>query len=164
MLTLIIVRHGEASPFSDLGDHGRELTSRGHKQATAAGENIKAWGFAPSLCLCSDAARARQTAAHVVEACGLRQGRVVYSKMLYSSYTTQELIDAVASEASGIDGCDCVVVVGHNPDVTYKADALSHEPLPVAFPTAGVVALLFDVDNWADVGARSGTIIRSSFL
>lgn len=164
MLTLIIVRHGEASPYSDLGDHGRELTSRGHAQASAAGNVIKGWGFAPSLCLCSDAARAKQTAAHVVEACGLGQGRVVYSAMLYSSYTTQELIDAVASEAAKVDGCDCVIVVGHNPDVTYKADALSRDPLPVAFPTAGVVALLFDVDNWADVSAQSGTIIRSSFL
>lgn len=163
MLTLIIVRHGEATPFSEKGDHGRELTRRGQSQAEAAGNLIKGWGMTPSLCISSDAIRAKQTAARVTDVCGIPQGRVVYSNDLYLSYTTQELIDMVAREADPKDA-DCVVVVGHNPDVTYKADALSREPLAAAFPTAGVVAMIFDVDNWADVSARSGTIIRSSFL
>ncbi|MGN0028857.1 MAG: hypothetical protein ACI35Q_03890 [Marinilabiliaceae bacterium] len=73
-------------------------------------------------------------------------------------------IVASAVEKSCEPDADCVVVVGHNPDVTYKADALSREPLKAAFPTAGVVALLFDVDDWSEVCARAGTILRSSFF
>lgn len=164
MLTLILVRHGEATPFSSSGDHGRELTDHGVEQAKAAGELIRGWGFAPSLCVSSDAARAVQTTACVSAACGVR--RTVYSAMLYGSYTTNELIEAVATSVNEADGgvCDCVVVVGHNPDMTYKADALSREPLQAAFPVAGAVVLLFDVNRWDEVTARSGTILRSSFL
>lgn len=166
MLTLILARHAEASIISENGDHSRELSGRGLVQAAAAGETIKGWGFSPSLCVSSDARRAAQTAERIAETCGISQGCVVYTNSLYESYTTQELVEIVASSVakSRVPDSDCVVVVGHNPDVTYKADALSHEPLKAAFPTAGVVALLFDADDWSEVSARSGTILRSSFF
>lgn len=166
MLTLILARHAEASVLSENGDHSRELSGRGLVQAVAAGETIKGWGFTPSLCVSSDARRAAQTAGRIAETCGISQGCVVYANRLYESYTTQEFVEIVASAVakSREPDADCVVVVGHNPDVTYKADALSRVPLKAAFPTAGVVALLFDVDDWSELSARAGTILRSSFF
>lgn len=166
MLALILARHAEAPIISENGDHGRELSGRGLVQAAAAGEAIKGWGFSPSLCVSSDVRRAAQTAERIAETCGISQGCVVYTNRLYESYTTQELVELVASSVakSRVPDADCVVVVGHNPDVTYKADALSREPLKAAFPTAGVVALLFDADDWSEVSARSGSILRSSFF
>lgn len=166
MLTLILVRHAEAAAFSEKGDHVRGLTERGLVQAFAAGEMIKGWGFTPSLCICSDALRAVQTLDKIAGKCGVLQSRVVYTNRLYKSYTTQELLELIASAAADAKelDADCVIVVGHNPDITYKADNLSREPLTAAFPTAGVIALLFDADNWSQVGARSGVVLRSSFF
>lgn len=166
MLTLILARHADASIISENGDHSRELSGRGLVQAAAAGETIRGWGFTPSICVCSDARRAAQTAEQIAETCGISPGCVVYTNRLYGSYTTQELVELVASsvEKSRVPDADCVVVVGHNPDVTYKADALSREPFRAAFPTAGVVAILFDADDWSEICARSGSIIRSSFF
>lgn len=166
MLILILARHAEASIISENGDHGRELSGRGLSQAAAAGETIKGWGLTPSICVSSDARRAVQTAGRIAEACGISQSHVVFTNRLYQSYTTQEFLELVASAVakSGAPEADCVLVVGHNPDVTYKADALSREPLKAAFPTAGVIALLFDADDWSAVSARTGTILRSSFF
>lgn len=80
--------------------------------------------------------------------------------MLYDSYTTQEFIDCIASNAIG----DNLLVVAHNPDITYKASNLSVQPLPAAFPTAGILILDFDVVSWSDISARSGIMSFSNFL
>lgn len=167
MLTLILVRHAEALSSFDASDHERKLTPRGEAQAVAAGLALNSWGITPSLCLSSDARRAVKTAELATKACGLMPSDMIFSAKLYQSYTTQQLIDNVASAVENhgaVSDADCVMVVGHNPDISYRADALSREPLPTSFPTAGVLALLFDADNWRNVSARSGSVLRTTFF
>ena len=62
---------------------------------------------------------------------------------------------------------DCVMLVGHNPGIADlatwlcshgKADARAN--LARKFPTGAVAVIDFDVDDWAEVDADSGTLVE----
>ncbi len=158
MLRLALMRHGEAA-FSNGDDHDRPLTDRGIAQANSAALLLSQCGFAPTSILSSDAKRTRQTTQCIVDNLNV-SAPIVYNPMLYDSYTTQEFIDCIASSAVGQN----LLVVAHNPDITYKASNLSAQPLPAAFPTAGILILDFNVVSWSDISARTGFISFSNFL
>lgn len=158
MLRLALMRHGEAA-YSSNDDHDRPLTDRGIAQANSAALLLSQCGFTPASIISSDAKRTRQTTKCIVDGLNV-SAPIVYTPMLYDSYTTQELIDCIASNAVG----DSLLVVAHNPDITYKASNLSAQPLPVAFPTAGILILDFDIVSWSDISARTGFISFSNFL
>lgn len=153
------MRHGEAAIAAD--DHERPLTERGSRQALASAELLKGWGVLPSLIISSDAQRAEATTRVVASALG-EKPRVEASRMLYDGYTTQGLLDKVSSLADKSD--DCVMVVAHNPDLTYKLRSLCRDACRAAFPTAGVAVLCFDADSWSDVEARTASVLFSSFF
>lgn len=166
MLTLILMRHAEAQLSSDCDDHERRLTPRGVSQAQYAAKLLSGWGIAPDVTLCSDAKRALETVDTMLSTLNVAGSSVRSMPFLYQSYTTQVLVDnlAAVAEEFGSANTDCLLCVGHNPDLSYRADALMSEPLPVAFPTSGVLVLGFDVERWRDVSARSAVVLRSSFL
>lgn len=158
MLRLALMRHGEAA-YSSGDDHDRPLTDRGIAQANSAALLLSQCGFTPTSIISSNAKRTRQTTKCIVDGLNV-SAPIVYTPMLYDSYTTQELLDCFASNAVG----DNLLVVAHNPDITYKASNLSVQPLPAAFPTAGILILDFDVVSWSDISARSGIMSFSNFL
>lgn len=158
MLRLALMRHGEAA-YSSNDDHARSLTDRGIAQAKSAALLLAQCGFTPASIISSDAKRTSQTTKCIVD-CLKVSAPIVYNQMLYDSYTTQEFIDCIASNAKG----DTLLVVAHNPDITYKASNLSVQPLPAAFPTAGILILDFDIVSWSDISARTGFISFSNFL
>lgn len=160
MLTLTMMRHGEASTVAG-SDFARPLTGFGRLQVEAAARALKGWGVWPGLIVSSCARRASQTARIV--AAGIGGGvPVVGEPLLYEGYTTRQLLDCVARHATA-QGVDSLLLVGHNPDLTGKASSLCRDALRAAFPTGGCLALLFDCDAWADVEARSASVIRSTF-
>jgi phosphohistidine phosphatase len=60
--TLILLRHAKAADPDDYAtDIERPLTARGHRDATAAGEWLRAQDLAPDAVLCSPAVRTRET-------------------------------------------------------------------------------------------------------
>ncbi len=158
MLRLALMRHGEAA-YSSGDDHDRPLTDRGIAQANSTALLLSQCGFTPTSIISSDAKRTRQTTKCIIDSLNVSVP-IVYNPMLYDSYTTQEFINCIASSAVG----DNLLVVAHNPDITYKASNLSLQSLPAAFPTAGIIILDFDVVSWSDISARSGIISFSNFL
>lgn len=159
MLLLVLMRHGEAAEALD--DRSRPLTERGARQALASVELLKGWGVIPSLIMTSDAQRAKSTTQVVVSSLGA-EPRVEVSRRLYDGYTTQGLLDEVRANVGASD--DCVMVVAHNPDLTYKLHNLCRCACIASFPTAGVVVLCFDAENWDEVEARSASVLFSSFF
>ncbi|MCI5777122.1 MAG: histidine phosphatase family protein [Bacteroidales bacterium] len=159
MLTLVLVRHGEAE-FTYGDDFSRKLTSRGRKQASDVGLLLKGWGVEPEFAIVSDARRARETSAIIIEQLP-KPEKETYEHFLYEAYTTQELLDCIGKNA---EGAECAMVVAHNPDITYKASNLCEDALPCSFPTAGVLILRFECDSWDEVSARSGKVVCASFL
>ncbi|MBQ2321382.1 MAG: histidine phosphatase family protein [Bacteroidales bacterium] len=159
MLTLVLVRHGEAG-YGDGEDFERRLTARGKNQALNASLLLKGWGISPEIFIASDAVRAKETAQIMAEQVSERK-TIVYEHFLYEAYTTDELLGCLSQKAQE---SKTVALVAHNPDITYKASNLAAEALPCSFPTAGLLVLQFEDDDWANVSARSGRIAYSSFL
>ena len=128
-MRLFIVRHAEAA----LGqpDDLRPLTDAGREQARLLGKQFADDGIHPDAVLSSPLLRARETAAEIAKAVGVK---VEPDERLAPGADT----DDVRAGASGRG--ETVVVVGHQPDCGQIAAAISGDAAP-AFPAAGVCEL-----------------------
>jgi phosphohistidine phosphatase len=126
---LLLVRHAEAAAGTP--DELRPLTPNGRRQARALGEQLREAGFRPDAIVSSPLLRARETAA-------------LLARQLGAEVETDERLapgaspDAVAEAAA--ERGETVVAVGHQPDCSQIAAALTGGPEP-AFPPAASVAI-----------------------
>ena len=118
MKTLILMRHGQAG-FASFTDGQRALTADGEQQARQAGLSLKKAGFTPQLILCSPLLRARQSAALAAQAWGLSP---VNASELDGRLSAAGLLDFAREELAQTD---CLMLVGHNPNVSLAAAVLS---------------------------------------
>jgi len=123
---LVLIRHAEAAPGEP--DELRALTPDGHEQARRLGDRLRADGIQPDAVLSSPLLRARETAAD------LGFGTPEPRDELGPGTTVAEVRATVAGRG------ETVVVVGHQPDCSEIAAALSGGPEP-KFPPAGVQIL-----------------------
>ena len=121
-MRLVLVRHAEAASGSP--DELRALTSEGHEQARQLGERLRADGIEPDAVLSSPLLRARETATD------LGFGPPEPRDELAPGATEESVRTAL--EGKG----ETVVVVGHQPDCSRVAAALTGGDEP-AFPPAG---------------------------
>ena len=123
---LILVRHAHADPGDP--DELRPLSARGREEARALGERLSA--EQPDLVLASPLLRARETAAAIAKAAGVE---LRVDERLAPGATADDVVAAIA------DAGDTVVTVGHQPDCSEIALALTgNDP---GFPTAGTYEL-----------------------
>ncbi len=151
--TLILTRHAKSSWSSpSLDDHSRPLNERGRKSAKAIGAWLAARGLVPDQVLCSSAQRTRET----WERMGLPTTDVVYTDLLYHASATQML--RALGEAEG----PTVMMLGHNPGIGEFAEMLVNAPHPHPrfhdYPTCATAIIDFDIDDWARVAWRGGTV------
>lgn len=128
-MQLLLVRHAEAA--SGTPDELRPLTPAGRKQARSLGEQLRADGVAPSAILTSPLLRARETGALLARELG---ADTAVDERLAPGASPERVAEA-ASERGGT-----VIAVGHQPDCSRIAAALTGEPEP-AFPPATSVAI-----------------------
>jgi phosphohistidine phosphatase len=107
-----LLRHGDAEDGSP--DEQRKLTSKGEKQARAAGAALSALGVEPAACLSSPRVRAADTARLACERLG---AKVELDETLSGGpFDPEEL-------AAGRDGD--VILVGHEPDFSQAVERLT---------------------------------------
>jgi phosphohistidine phosphatase len=112
MITLVLVRHARAAPRGwRRPDDERPLTPEGHEQATRTGEIVR--GLVPPdvKVLCSPKQRARETAeiiASALEPAAQPEPR----DCLHGDREPDEILRALSRIRS-----DCLVLVGHEPDM-----------------------------------------------
>ncbi len=128
-MQLLLIRHAEAAAGTP--DELRPLTQTGRKQAHTLGERLRTDGVAPSAILTSPLLRARETGALLARE--LDAEAAVDERLAPGA--TPEGVTQAASERGGT-----VIAVGHQPDCSRIAAALSGGPEP-AFPPAGLVAI-----------------------
>jgi phosphohistidine phosphatase len=128
-MELLLVRHAEAA--SGTPDALRALTAEGRAQARSLGERLRDGGVRPSAILTSPLLRARETGALLARELG---AEVAVDERLAPG-ASAEHVAAAASERGGT-----VVAVGHQPDCSRIAAALTGGPEP-EFPPAGSVAI-----------------------
>ena len=128
-MRVYLVRHADAAPGDP--DDLRPLTPQGRQQARDVGARLAAEGALGAAVITSPLLRARETAEEIARALG----------------TTAEADERLAPgatadtvrEAAGERG-EVVVALGHQPDCSRVAAALTGGPEP-PFPKAGVVAI-----------------------
>lgn len=143
---LLLLRHARAVPGTDAGgDHARDLSERGRRDAASLGGALRRMGFRPDLALVSSALRTRRTW-ELLGAFADPAPAPVFSDRLYLA-TPEALRDALRDIA---EPPGSVMLVGHNPGLHELALQLAEagsQPVPAelraALPTC--TAVLFEV-------------------
>jgi phosphohistidine phosphatase len=105
---LWLLRHGEAVPHESKPDFERELTPRGERQASAAGEALARLGLEFDACYTSPLIRARDTAKLACEPLSVTpEERDVLGK----EFDVQDMAELLAEQDDGAK----ILMVGHNP-------------------------------------------------
>jgi phosphohistidine phosphatase len=147
MKTLFLVRHAKSSRNDpSLPDRDRPLDDRGKQDAPKMGKRLAKRGVKPDLLLSSPALRALTTAQFIAEEVGAKRKDIVVDDRLYASSADDLLAVIRALDKKP----NCVMLFGHNPEITDLAHRLSSEI--VHMPTSAVVGFDFDMKAWSDVG------------
>ena len=126
---LVIVRHAEAA--SGEPDELRPLTAAGREVARALGQRLATDGIRPDAILTSPLLRARETAQELARAAGLAAEP---DERLAPGATAEDV------RAAAQDRGETVIVVGHQPDCSRIAAALTGGEEP-AFPPGGMLTI-----------------------
>jgi phosphohistidine phosphatase len=144
MKTLTLVRHAKSSwKDSSLADRDRPLNKRGNRDAPEMGRRIVAAGIRPSLIVSSPAVRAWTTAKVIANEIGYPREFLQRDNALYLA-SVNSILDVIASQDAGFNS---LMLVGHNPGFTDFANYLV-PGLTNNVPTAGVVSVELDTDEW----------------
>jgi len=145
MKTLLILRHAKSSWKHDhLADHDRPLKKRGEQAAATIGELIRKRDLTPQRIITSTARRALTTAKLVAEACQYEE-RIIATRSFYGADP-----DAFVDVLRQLDDADeCVMVVGHNPDLEMLLESLTGAM--ESLPTAALAQVALHIDAWKDL-------------
>lgn len=144
MKILTLVRHAKSSwKDASLRDRDRPLNKRGRRDAPVMGQRIHAHGIRPSLIVSSPANRAWTTARIVAGELSYPLEFLQQDDGLYLA-SVDRILDVIASQDGGFNS---LMIFGHNPGFTDFANYLS-PGLTHNLPTAGVVAVEIDQDDW----------------
>ncbi|MVM36955.1 phosphohistidine phosphatase [Spirosoma sp. HMF3257] len=153
-ITLYIVRHAKAEDRAIfMADFDRELTSDGIMAAARVGRYLHGKGVHPDVILSSPAPRAKTTATVIAEQVGYEVAKVQFIEKLYEGGPKAylEAINALPETTQ------TAMIVGHNPDVSYLAEFLTHQSIG-SMSKGAVVAVTFDNLIWAEVSGRTGSM------
>jgi len=154
--TLYLVRHAESlSASGDQKDFERTLTNNGYMNATKMGHYLFEQNVRPNKFVSSDAIRARQTTLNMAEQMKSDTNKIVWEHELYeaSVRTFLKVVNDLQVEWK------VVVMVGHNPTISYLAEYITGEAIE-DMPTSSVVQIDFDLESWAEVSEGNGNFIR----
>ncbi len=159
MKQLFLIRHGKSDwKNSDvLSDFDRPLNHRGNKDAPNMAKKILKRGVLPQLLVSSPAVRAISTAKHFAD---------VWDAPL-NIQTEASIYEAGIAELLHVvtnynDDFDRIAMFGHNPGFTDFANYLCDEDI-YNIPTAGIVIINFNTDQWEEVSYHTGTMLLFDF-
>ena len=147
MKTLFLLRHAKSSWSNPtLEDKYRPLNKRGMRDALLMGSRLMARDEGPDNVITSPATRARRTAELFGEACGFPLEAIVEESDLYFT-STRSIEDLIVSQG---DQVQSLMLVFHNPDITYFANSIDTANRIANVPTCGLIKLSSDIESWQD--------------
>ena len=159
MKTLTLVRHAKSSwKDNSLADRDRPLNKRGKRDAPEMGRRIAAAGVRPSLIVSSPAVRAWTTAKIIANEIGYPREFLQRDSALYLA-SVNGILDVIVSQDAGFNN---LMLVGHNPGFTDFANYLV-PGLTNNMPTAGVVSVELDTDDWSLYDKPDVTLLLYDF-
>ncbi|MEX0273293.1 MAG: histidine phosphatase family protein [Flavobacteriaceae bacterium] len=156
MKQLTLVRHGKSSWEYSVNDMDRPLQQRGINDAHLVAEYCHTKGYTPNHMFSSPANRALHTA-------------IIFKRKLEIADTYFSVVSnlydfsggSVLDHIKGLDNSlEKVMIFGHNHAFTYLANSLGNRYIDNV-PTAGLVQIEFDMDDWADI--EVGTTVFTLF-
>ncbi|GAB3556505.1 SixA phosphatase family protein [Spirosoma fluminis] len=153
-IVLYIVRHAKAEDRAIfMADHDRELTPEGIMAAARIGHHLHQEGIKPDLLISSTAPRALDTAKVIAEQIGYAVDKISVNGALFDGGPKAYLaaVNAVPGTAK------TAMIVGHNPDVSYFAEFLTHQSVG-SMSKGAVVAVEFEDVSWGEVSGRTGRV------
>jgi len=154
--TLHIIRHGKALHSIEIDDVDRPLIVKGIHNNIANAKSLISKYSAPQLIISSHAARALQTAHIFARETGYPHEKIIVNEKLYLN-GAKETYNIIKNLPENIDS---VMIVGHNPDMTFVANRFSANIGDL--PTSGVVSILFEANQWSEIESSkyNNTIIQ----
>ncbi|GAB3759398.1 SixA phosphatase family protein [Spirosoma pomorum] len=153
-ITLYITRHAKAEDRAMfMADHDRDLLPDGIIAAARMGRYLREQNSCPDLIISSTANRARDTAKVMAEQLGYAVDQIQFKENLFDG-GMQAYLAAVNAVSANVQSA---MIVGHNPDVSYFAEFLTHQAVG-SMSKGAVVGVTFDDLTWADVSGRTGSL------
>ncbi|MGL4630896.1 MAG: SixA phosphatase family protein [Leadbetterella sp.] len=151
---LYLLRHATAEEGSVMfRDIDRELTSHGIMESARIGSFIK--DLKPEVIYTSSAVRTTKTAELVVEMMKVDTDLLQTDENLYGGGPR-----AYLGLLNNIDNTySRVLIVGHNPDITFFAEYLCSNDMGGDLNKATLVHIRFELDSWAEISQKSGNFI-----
>ncbi len=158
---LLLIRHAEAeTPYLGQKDYDRELTSHGIITASVTGKKLKEMGFSPDFVLTSAAKRANTTAILLAEQLGYPVDGVQAREEIYACN-----LSILLEHLNRIDDkYSHVILVNHNPNISYLAEYLTNENLHGGLNPIGIACITFELENWRKVGQHTGKLLWNKEL
>lgn len=153
MKTLVLIRHSKSDwSQKELNDKERPLNKRGKRDAPFMAKLLFERGdIHPTLFTSSPAVRALQTAKEFAKVSKYDFSKALIREEIYHG-SSQNIIQVL----SQIDNKhDCVLLFGHNPEITRLANQLS-DMFIENIPTTGIFCIDFDFDDWGKITLHRG--------
>ena len=158
MKTLPLIRHAKSSRDDvSLADQERPLNSRGRRDAPRMGERLAKRGVKPDLILSSPAARALETAEIIADKLDYKRTNIVVEGRLYTG-DADELLAVIHLLG---DTLQCVVLIGHNPELTTLAHRFAGEITHL--PTCAVAEFAFAAKSWSHIAKEKPAKVTLDF-
>ncbi len=157
MKRLTILRHAKSS-WAESGqlDFDRPLNERGFRDLKYMPEAMLKMVGKPDMILSSSANRAQTTARDFAVAFGMD---LHTEKNLYHAE-----VDTLIQHAKRVsDQVDHLLLVAHNPGLTWLANQLGQNFAIDNLPTCAFVSFDFDMDTWADLKVREGKFVAYDY-
>jgi phosphohistidine phosphatase len=155
---LFLIRHAKSSwDYPELADVDRPLNERGKRNAAKMGKRLAQRKVKPDLILSSSARRAFATAKIIAKELAYPKSQIAVQDRLYA---------VNADELTGVirklnDEVDCVLLIGHNPELTELAHRLSSKITDM--PTCAVAEFAFSVTSWSDFGKARPDVVEFDY-
>lgn len=154
--TLYLLRHASAEEGSvHFRDFERELTSSGIMETARVGEYLKTVEPAIQKIYCSSSHRTLNTAVYVAERLHIPASEIMSSEDLYSGGARAYL--KTINEIP--ENTEVVLLVGHNPDISFFAEYLTKADIGGSLLKASLVRIDFADISWAEISGKTGSFV-----
>lgn len=158
MKKLFLMRHAKSSWKDEtLDDFERPLNTRGERDVLTMAQRLKNRDIMPELIVSSAAKRAKKTAKKLAKTLEYDKKKILFLKELYESDES-----FIMKLLQGMDDrVETLLIIGHNPEFNIVAEELVGFDENIV--TSGVVEIVFDVEQWNEVGAENARLISYDY-
>lgn len=155
MKILHLIRHAKAEVSSNNSkDFYRALATSGMIDAARMARNLAESGVKIDAIIASPAERTTRTAEIFADQLKFDSEKVIYKDDLYDGRLQEYLKNINEIEPVNNE----VILVGHNPNISYIAEYLSGSDIG-DIPTSGIVTIKFENLEWAEIIKKSGILV-----